>query len=332
MPANGEECPTCGEIVGQGEMFALERTQTMAALQKVGGSLDPDVILGRVADGMMSVGGYSGVVGWLFDGSMVAPKYTAEVEEQLGRSVIPNQSMGAALSSGEPYRVRHESILYVPLVHGMHPLGLIELRGEGRGELATLKTIATHGATALTAARLHREIELRSETDGLTRVFNRRKLESDLRIEVARSLRYHHPLSVLMIDIDHFKLINDKFGHQVGDDVLRTVGTTLDHECRETDGAYRYGGEEFTVLLRETDADLATAVAERFRSRIAEAVDVKILPQPVSVSIGVASLNGEVEGATMLIRAADMALYQAKQMGRDRVMVSDLIAGDTPSL
>lgn len=166
-------------------------------------------------------------------------------------------------------------------------------------------------------------------TDALTRVNNRRYIESRLIEEVGRSCRHGHPLSCMYIDIDHFKRINDQLGHQAGDEVLRGVAAQIKAELRLGDAVGRFGGEEFVVLLINTDAGDAFCVAERIRHAVAE--QILILPGgrtiPVTVSIGVVTLDGPCEHernaeivAKDLLEEADTALYRAKASGRNRVV------------
>lgn len=173
---------------------------------------------------------------------------------------------------------------------------------------------------ALQAANL--ELAKQSQTDGLTHLANRRHFDQTLAREHARWRRTGSPLSLMMLDVDHFKRVNDHFGHQAGDDYLRAIAQALrGNAARPADLPARYGGEEFACLLPDTDAEAARAVAERIR----EAVARLELPNPragvphVSVSIGIATLEGGHAGARELLAAADAQLYAAKRAGRDRV-------------
>ena len=138
--------------------------------------------------------------------------------------------------------------------------------------------------------------------------------------EVRRSVRYHRPLSLFMADIDHFKRVNDTFGHQTGNTVLHHVATLIRNKVRNTDIVTRYGGEEFAVLLPETDAGDAMIVAEHVRATIAASRPPR-LPH-VTISLGVSThQRGDLDGARM-IGEADHALYQAKQAGRNRSVIA----------
>ena len=162
-----------------------------------------------------------------------------------------------------------------------------------------------------------------SSRDALTGLYNRWYLMEKIEIEMNRSLRHGSPVSVLMLDIDHFKQVNDSYGHSVGDDVLRAVGQVLRDSCRVYDVPGRYGGEEFCIVLPETKSGNTTVVAERIRQRLA-ATTLRVGDAPVGVtaSIGIAGLDMPDDGTLTgpsLIERADRALYSAKHRGRDRV-------------
>ncbi|HHN74441.1 MAG TPA: diguanylate cyclase [Acidobacteria bacterium] len=159
-----------------------------------------------------------------------------------------------------------------------------------------------------------------SVTDGLTGAYNKRFLEQVLQREVARAKRHRRPLSVLMLDIDHFKRINDEHGHPAGDAVLRSMAEVIAGRLRIHDFLARYGGEEFTVVLPETDAKGARIVAESLRERVEEyPFRYQGETIPVTISIGYAALDQEDAGAANLLRRADDCLYRAKNAGRNRV-------------
>ena len=162
-----------------------------------------------------------------------------------------------------------------------------------------------------------RDLEQDSLTDGLTQLFNRRFFDRQLLRLAEVSQRNSEPLSLLIIDIDHFKQFNDNFGHDVGDNVLRQVGVTLLKAARQTDYICRYGGEEFTILLPNTDKGNAIEIAERARKLISQK---NIKESQITVSIGLATINGTEEvNVKNLLKQADEALYRAKNSGRNRV-------------
>ncbi len=174
--------------------------------------------------------------------------------------------------------------------------------------------------------RANARLEESATVDALTGLGNRRVFDDRLAEEAARTRRYAKPVSLLMIDVDGFKRINDTYGHPVGDDVLCALGQVIRDHVRETDSATRYGGDEFAIILPETDKTRAYAVAEKLRAAIGErAFGAPVTGQEgfvVSVSIGVATASGQDVDVVALLEAADRALYQAKQAGRDQVRLS----------
>ncbi len=187
-----------------------------------------------------------------------------------------------------------------------------------------IEELKTEITKRLDAENKLQESEIRykklSITDDLTQLYNSRFFYSKLNGEIARSLRYLHPLSLLLIDIDDFKKLNDRYGHLKGDDVLSAAGKILRDCIRETDSAYRYGGEEFTVILPETEFKDAMIIAERIKKKVATQVFYmsKNNALHITVSIGVCQLNSEEE-MNDFIKRADIAMYRAKQAGKNRV-------------
>jgi diguanylate cyclase (GGDEF)-like protein len=166
------------------------------------------------------------------------------------------------------------------------------------------------------------DLENLAAVDGLTGLYNRRHFEDLARAELARCQRYMRPLSLLMLDVDHFKLINDRFGHAAGDRVLRMIAEVCGGAKRDSDLVARIGGEEFALLLPETTPEAAQQFAERVRDAVRNCpVGVEGERIVVTVSIGVAGATIRTAGIGTLLRAADQALYDAKRAGRDRVVV-----------
>jgi diguanylate cyclase (GGDEF)-like protein len=162
-------------------------------------------------------------------------------------------------------------------------------------------------------------LEFMATVDDLTNVVNRRQFMKVLKAETTRSIRYNRPLSILMIDVDYFKSINDTYGHPVGDKALVLMTETIKKTLRDSDLLGRLGGEEFGAILPEVDKDLATGVAERIREKVASTpleTDQNLLN--MTISIGVATIGPESSDEDLL-RLADQALYQAKETGRNRV-------------
>jgi diguanylate cyclase (GGDEF)-like protein len=167
------------------------------------------------------------------------------------------------------------------------------------------------------------DLEMLASIDSLTRIYNRRHFETLARAELVRCQRYMRPLSVLMIDIDHFKAVNDRLGHPAGDRVLQDVAAICQAEKRDADVIARVGGEEFAVMLPETTITAAVQYAERLRNRVRDSV-LTVFGDRVSVtiSIGIAEASSRTAGIETLLRQADQALYEAKRSGRDRVAIS----------
>jgi diguanylate cyclase (GGDEF)-like protein len=192
-------------------------------------------------------------------------------------------------------------------------------------EIRLAEAIGAQAALAIANARLYQQTLELSFTDPLTGVHNRRQLFLRLENELSRSLRFSEPLSVLMIDLDLFKRINDAHGHSVGDGVLRGVAMALWRSVRKIDVVARYGGEEFCVVLPRVAKPEAFEVAEKLR----RAVAATTVPGPdghpllsVTISVGVATLGTDAQDVAGLIDKADGALYEAKRLGRDRVSMA----------
>ena len=168
-----------------------------------------------------------------------------------------------------------------------------------------------------------RELEHLATHDPLTRIYNRNALNHRLEQEFERSIRYQHVLSLLMLDLDHFKKVNDSFGHQVGDQVLSMVAEVVSEEVRKTDMVARFGGEEFVVLLPETTVGQASDLAERIRKRIAQqTIETRTgMEIMVSTSIGVAAYPQHARSRDSLLQCVDEAMYRAKHQGRNQVVV-----------
>jgi two-component system cell cycle response regulator len=170
--------------------------------------------------------------------------------------------------------------------------------------------------------RMMQKLQKLATTDGLTKLYNSRSFYSQLELEVDRYNRYKHPLSLLLLDIDNFKEFNDNFGHLEGDKVLVRFSQIIKSCLRTNDSAYRYGGEEFTVILPETNGDEAKTVAQRIRSSL-ETEKFKPIPDKnakITISIGVTQYFPKEE-LSAFIRRADKAMYLSKKNGRNRVSV-----------
>jgi diguanylate cyclase (GGDEF)-like protein len=189
--------------------------------------------------------------------------------------------------------------------------------------LELLHLMSPYAALHLEHAHAFGRLRETAERDPLTHLRNRRAFDEILAGEVIRYERYGRPLALMVVDIDHFKSINDSFGHEAGDEVLRRIARLLAARVRDADTAARMGGEEFVVLLPETSLTAAAEVAERMRAAVSELqIEWRNSPVPVHVSIGVSAAPERVGHPHQLINSADSALYRAKASGRDRVVVA----------
>jgi diguanylate cyclase (GGDEF)-like protein len=177
---------------------------------------------------------------------------------------------------------------------------------------------------ALRLEQMNVELERLATTDALTSAFNRRYFMSKLEDEVERARRYKHPSSLLMIDVDHFKRINDSFGHDVGDAVLIQLVKLLEGQVRQLDTVARIGGEEFAILLPETGRKEAMISAERLLGIVrAASIEAGGNKLQFTISIGCAEFGADSPKVEAILKTADLALYEAKESGRDRVVVGD---------
>ncbi|MBL8922554.1 MAG: diguanylate cyclase [Myxococcaceae bacterium] len=218
-------------------------------------------------------------------------------------------------------------LLSIPMLHGPELLGVLNFERRekadfDREEIEYFTAVADQAAIAVQNARLHEQTVALSITDPLTGVPNRRHLFQQLEAEVNRALRYGTPVSLVMIDIDHFKHLNDAAGHRAGDVALKQVCQALKRIVRKVDTLARYGGEEFVVLLPQVGRDEALEVAEKLRHVVEETAFDNGALQPggrVTISLGVATLPTDAADQARLIDAADSALYASKRGGRNKV-------------
>ena len=242
---------------------------------------------------------------------------------------IVRPDVGAAripvASAQERWYARPRSLAVLPLETSDGVLALVaawnaDVPGIDEAGLGTLRTLSPYAALQLRQLVVQDTLRERAERDALTGLPNRGAFDERLQAEIAHFRRYRHPLSVIILDIDHFKRVNDTWGHDAGDAVLRQVGRIIAGSIRETDHAARLGGEEFAVLLPETDLAQAVETAERIRAAVERAsVEHDGQTLRVQVSAGVASTPAVVRDPTALTASADAALYRSKQAGRNRV-------------
>jgi diguanylate cyclase (GGDEF)-like protein len=223
--------------------------------------------------------------------------------------------------------------LCVPLLAQGELLGLLHVRGqdepltEAKRQLAV--TVGEHISLALANLRLRETLRNQSIRDPLTGLFNRRFMEESLEREIRRAQRHRHLVGVILLDVDHFKRINDTYGHDAGDAVLRALAAFLKTSVRSSDVACRYGGEEFLLLLPEAPFEVTQRRAEELRHGVKQLTirhQGEILP-PFSISLGVATYPDHGTAGYDVVAAADAALYRAKAAGRDRAVVAQSSAG-----
>jgi diguanylate cyclase (GGDEF)-like protein len=215
----------------------------------------------------------------------------------------------------------------VPLIFQERLIGALQVTAPDRArvwqesEILLLRTVADQVAVAVNHARLFAQIQQQALTDALTGCHNRRSFEMQLDRELQAARRQHQPLSLVMLDLDRFKQLNDSTGHDTGDAALRKLANCFRQELRGVDLAARFGGDEFALILPNAYSEGALLVAERVRSRI-EQIDVPGFGR-LSASIGIATFPSHASTRAELVTAADAALYSAKRAGRNRVCVAD---------
>lgn len=218
--------------------------------------------------------------------------------------------------------------ILVPLVIEKKSIGILSLWGESlqKIDIQAASIFGGQVAIAIENANLLQEVQRLAITDELTNVLNRRGFDEVANREFGAAKRYSHPLSLIMLDIDRFKAINDVYGHPIGDEILIEIAARARTKIRETDYISRYGGEEFLILLTEQKPDNAKTVAERIRKSVAEQpFNTSVGKITVTISIGVTGANSQISSISMMIKTVDKALYKSKENGRNRVTMIDKI-------
>ncbi|GGI08777.1 diguanylate cyclase [Egicoccus halophilus] len=301
--------------------------------REIAGSLNVRYVAETLAEAAKRIADVQRAVVWISDGSSLVaihdssrPRGTTPDLPPVG---VGDGGVGLAARDARPAVVvgDHPGWAF-PLIVGGRVVGVLELTDAPtdlvEDLIEPLETLAIHGAAALEAARLHHQSQELAQVDALTQLFNRRRLDGDLQVELERSKRYGRPLGFLLLDVDHFKQLNDTYGHLHGDEVLRMIGETLAGMVRSSDTVYRYGGEEFAVLVREGTVDDAQQLAERLRAALERVFAGSQGFAKVTASFGVTSVPALGCSADELVGAADRALYAAKRNGRNRVEVDEV--------
>ena len=257
-----------------------------------------------------------GIAGWVAENNL--PLLVADV----------SKDPRFAARFDEASRFHTQSILAVPLASKGSVLGVIELvNGAGDGEfteedLRIISTVAEFSAIAIENAQNFQKIQELTVIDDHTGLFNSRHLRRTLDQEVVRATRFGHPVSLVFFDLDHFKEVNDQFGHQAGSALLAEVGQLMKKTLRSTDVPVRYGGDEFVVLLPETSKDQALDCARRLRDELKRAellASAPFGPVKVGASFGVAAFPDDAKTPDELLAKADQAMYRVKAAGRGGV-------------
>ena len=326
------------------------RDQLQRTVDRVGATLRSTHDMGQILDSILSTASDAVLADagslWLFTGTRdeLYPALSRGVDEnaldrlRVGEGIVGlvaerGITVKLPADDGGPKPSRHEPrfpvTLAVPLYSSQRVTGVIALyRGSAapfdRKDLDTVVFLAEQGGVAIENVLLHEDAQRLSLTDGLTGVWNRRYLQMQFRQTLASANRFDRPFSVLLLDLDNFKDVNDTFGHQRGDAILIEFSQRVSAALREIDTFVRYGGEEFICLLSETDIAGASTTAEKIRQTISNDPFTSVGEDPVTVtvSIGVACYPLHGNGYQSLIEAADQALYRAKEEGRDRVRVA----------
>jgi diguanylate cyclase (GGDEF)-like protein len=256
-----------------------------------------------------------------FDQLLARLKECSKVREACD-SVLSN-----AIPCGTPCIRSSHAEVCLPLVSFGTNIGILVCGSKtlpvfGAQDVQALESVADILATALQNSIYVEKVRQLASRDGLTGMLNRRAFEERILEEITRADRYGGNLAILMVDIDHFKQINDDFGHLLGDEVLKHTADIFSHHLRKVDFICRFGGEEFAIILPSTNVESAAAAGEKLRRAFFSHVFSGI-SRPITVSIGVAAFPENGIHRDVLVHSADRALYQAKQAGRNRVAIAE---------
>jgi diguanylate cyclase (GGDEF)-like protein len=247
--------------------------------------------------------------------------------------VDPDLSAEMRFTSGK-YHFQHgiRSVAYLPLIISNQVIGTLIVASRkadaySSRQVKLLEQLASQIAMPIENARLYAKTERLARVDSLTGLLNRRSLDETLPSEIGRHSRYGGVFSVIILDLDSFKSLNDNYGHLAGDELLRQIGVIMKNAIRESDQAFRYGGDEFAILLPQTGVESALKVAERIRQQTFARIEIGSIP--ISVSLGLASWPADGVSPNEVIAAADAALYKAKRTGGNRSVCSSVSVNST---
>jgi diguanylate cyclase (GGDEF)-like protein len=259
----------------------------------------------------------------------IEENFAASVIQDQNPLLIPNVNHNQSNFESEKTNGFPEiqSAIVAPLLYDQEATGALSLLAKepdafSEDDLRLLVSFAATASAAIRNAQLHAEIQALAITDSLTEVFNRRGLIELGTREVERAHRFNRPLTAIFIDLDHFKRVNDRFGHPIGDQVLRAIIHRCGKYIREIDILGRYGGEEFVILLPEVNTNSGAKIAERLRQEVAnKPIKTDVGKIAMTISLGVAEITSDIRNIYTLIEQADAVMYNAKKSGRNRVAV-----------
>lgn len=331
------------------------QSELLRVTERILTTLDPAAVIAEIADSL------AGLIPVDALGIYVHDPVARELKPLLARGVgadafmarhLPDSGevVSAVLSTGEARSVTRgtktgrgaspAALILAPLRGRDRVIGILHLKRLGEDarfeprELDVMRLFAAHVSIALQNALAHRAVELRAQTDALTALRNHGTFRDDLHEAVRQGL----PFALLMLDLDDFKAYNDRRGHEAGNELLKGIATAIGGACRETDRVYRYGGDEFSLILPQTRLEGASDVAERVRDAIAAVRGGGRRRAGMRCSVGVATYPDDATDRAELLLAADRALYAAKRAGRDRIstaadglaLAGEFVAARTP--
>jgi two-component system, cell cycle response regulator len=349
------------ELAAQLEEIRRSRDEVRSSLVRFGemlsGSLDLNRILSAVVDAAIQTLGADRAVLLMLtpERDALYLKVGRGIDEPRLRMRVGEGVAGFVAQSGTPLLLPQDAEripqpvdgepmgaheLAIPLLARGHVIGVLALMRDdpeapfGRDDLNTVRSFAAQLSVAIENVMLHREAQRLSLTDPLTGLWNFRYFQQQVERELESAVRFDRPLSLLIIDLDHFKDVNDQLGHQVGDEVLTEVARRIRDETRAPDVAARYGGEEFVLLLPGTGYEGALTTAERIRGAVADTpvtITVTDVP-PLHVTCSIGAVTYPEHGRTVaeLVRGADSAMYTAKTQGRNRVVGAEDVPSSGP--
>ncbi len=332
------------------ERAKVEQGKLYRATQALGAALSEKDVVAAGVQAAREVASFDEAAVTVFDAEtrshevVAAQSTNAEIDDLVGMRFAHNTGLVSMVVQNRcplPYRGEHEaaqkvvlskripwpahpSLLVLPLLIHERALGTLILGAKRRHAFGdsvrpTLEVLASHLAVSLSNARMVQKLETMATTDGLTSLFNKRAMLDMAVQKIAAAARFNRRLALLVVDIDHFKRVNDTYGHDIGDVVIRGLGDVLRRQKRTTDVVARFGGEEFVVLCEQTDEKGALLLAERIRDELAKTIFRS--PQgalSVTCSVGLATFPDAGDEWEPLFKAADEALYVSKRSGRNR--------------